>query len=359
MACAAARQELRKKAAFLFKKDLTIPRYHAILYFVHSRAAACIRRRHRVLQESIMKKLIIIIAVLFIASRYFGLDIKKTASTAYTSVKTTAYRVADAIHPGAAQDFEDIDSQLSAAIVKSGAVDTINTQAQKALFHTRTFLNRTGRQVNRLYRIYLAPYVGPYLNKLISSTKQTSVTAGSSARASAANTAAAAAPCTVDLSTMELAQASQLRKNFINYSMSLHGIPYVWGGETPKQGMDCSGFVKYASMHGIGVALPRTAQEMCRSTASIADSEREPGDLVFFKSGSKVDHVGIYLGKYQGKGPLHGRELFINSANKGPRTGVVISAMDEPYWRRHFYASRRFLPSAAEIAQAQAQAESL
>ena len=41
----------------------------------------------------------------------------------------------------------------------------------------------------------------------------------------------------------------------------------------------------------------------------------------------------------------------INSASEGPRTGVVVSALDEPYWRRHYSSSGRFLPSYKMLAE--------
>ena len=128
-------------------------------------------------------------------------------------------------------------------------------------------------------------------------------------------------------------------------------------GQMRGNGLDCSGFIRYASKNSINVALPRTAQEMYNCMEKISASEREPGDLVFFKSSGRIDHVGIYLGRYTGGGSLHGREIFINAASQGPRTGVVVSALDEPYWRRHYNSSARFLPSSMQIAQASVGAE--
>ena len=104
--------------------------------------------------------------------------------------------------------------------------------------------------------------------------------------------------------------------------------------------------------------MPRTANEMYtameKAEKLIADSDREPGDLVFFKENpfGKITHDGIYLGKYRGSGRLHGREIFVNAASAGPRTGVVISALDEPYWKRTYYKSGRFLPQTKPILKA-------
>ncbi len=78
------------------------------------------------------------------------------------------------------------------------------------------------------------------------------------------------------------------------------GVPYVWGGTSPTQGVDCSGLVQdvYADL---GISLPRTSQEQATTgvpVSSLADAQ--PGDLVFFPgsdgTASAPGHVGIYIG---------------------------------------------------------------
>lgn len=71
------------------------------------------------------------------------------------------------------------------------------------------------------------------------------------------------------------------------------GVPYLWGGNTPEQGFDCSGFTKYVYQN-FGVNLPRVAADQQRFAKTIALSELQPGDLVFW--GQEAYHVGIYLG---------------------------------------------------------------
>lgn len=147
--------------------------------------------------------------------------------------------------------------------------------------------------------------------------------------------------------TISSIDASDARREFIEYSMRLRGIPYVWGGTTPK-GFDCSGFVQYSALHGVNLTLPRTAAAMSSYASSVSRANIEPGDLVFFKSRGKVSHVGIYLGRYRGSGRLAGREVFINAASAGPSTGVTLSALDEPTWKRTFCGAGRILPSAID-----------
>ncbi len=72
------------------------------------------------------------------------------------------------------------------------------------------------------------------------------------------------------------------------------GVPYVWGGESPGRGFDCSGLTQWAWRQA-GVDLPRTAAAQYGAVAHIPLSDLQPGDLVFWGYGG-IDHVGIYVG---------------------------------------------------------------
>jgi cell wall-associated NlpC family hydrolase len=72
------------------------------------------------------------------------------------------------------------------------------------------------------------------------------------------------------------------------------GVPYVWGGEDPKIGLDCSGLVKVV-FKKFGVDLPHFAASQAQLGAAVAYSNMQPGDLVFF--GNPIHHVGIYMGE--------------------------------------------------------------
>ncbi|HVV77955.1 MAG TPA: C40 family peptidase [Mycobacteriales bacterium] len=82
----------------------------------------------------------------------------------------------------------------------------------------------------------------------------------------------------------------------VRVALSQIGTPYIWGGEGAG-GFDCSGLVQYAYAKA-GLALPRTAQQQYDATPHLAaDSELQPGDLVFFGADTTaIDHVGIALG---------------------------------------------------------------
>ncbi|KFK95329.1 MULTISPECIES: C40 family peptidase [unclassified Serratia (in: enterobacteria)] len=116
------------------------------------------------------------------------------------------------------------------------------------------------------------------------------------------------------------------------------GIPYVWGGQTPSQGFDCSGLVYYVYNQHLNEKLPRTTNQMYQSKKlrHIKQGELRKGDLVFFRIKKDVpDHVGVYLGDGQ----------FIES----PRTGanVRISKLTDNFWQSHYIGAKRVITETA------------
>jgi len=112
-------------------------------------------------------------------------------------------------------------------------------------------------------------------------------------------------------------------------ALSMKGIPYRWGEETPQRGFDCSGLVQYVyGRHGI--SLPRTAYQMAMALPELDDNQRQPGDLVFFNTtGKPYSHVGIYIGN---------DHMVHASSSKGK---VVVGPLDTPYWNKHYLGMRR------------------
>lgn len=93
----------------------------------------------------------------------------------------------------------------------------------------------------------------------------------------------------------------------IAYASNFLGTPYLWGGTTPS-GFDCSGFTQYVYRH-FGVSLGRTTYDQINNGYAVSKDQLQPGDLVFFGTGSPT-HVGIYVGN----------GMYINA----PHTGDVV-----------------------------------
>jgi cell wall-associated NlpC family hydrolase len=81
----------------------------------------------------------------------------------------------------------------------------------------------------------------------------------------------------------------------VNVAAHMVGVPYRYGGASPRTGFDCSGLTMY-SYARVGKRLPRTAQQQYGATIHINRRYLRPGDLVFFYSGRTVYHVGVYAG---------------------------------------------------------------
>lgn len=79
------------------------------------------------------------------------------------------------------------------------------------------------------------------------------------------------------------------------YAASLRGRPYSYGAAGPSA-FDCSGYTSYVFAHAVGRTLAHSSATQYANSIKIAKSAIRPGDLVFFTSGGRVYHVGIYAG---------------------------------------------------------------
>jgi cell wall-associated NlpC family hydrolase len=109
-------------------------------------------------------------------------------------------------------------------------------------------------------------------------------------------------------------QALPLGERVVKYARRLIGVPYSWGGSSPRTGFDCSGFVRYVYGH-FGVSLAHSSFSDFVRGRRVGRWAMRPGDLVFFDG---AGHVGIYVG--------HGR--FIHA----PHTGTVVRISTMAGW---------------------------
>jgi cell wall-associated NlpC family hydrolase len=109
----------------------------------------------------------------------------------------------------------------------------------------------------------------------------------------------------------------------VGIAMQYLGVPYVWGGSSPR-GFDCSGLVSYVFAQ-IGVSVPHSSYAQFGMGTAVSISDLQPGDLVFFAGAS---HVGIYIGGGQ----------FIHA----PHTGDVVKISSlSGYYSSNFAGARR------------------
>lgn len=117
------------------------------------------------------------------------------------------------------------------------------------------------------------------------------------------------------------------------FARRFEGERYVWAGNSPKEGFDCSGFTMFVVQRTLGKDITQSVAQQWRFGKRVKSGAWKPGDLVFFRNtaGRGLSHVGISLGK----------DRFIHAENEN--TGVVISDIRSDYYRKHYSGAKRLI----------------
>ncbi len=124
-------------------------------------------------------------------------------------------------------------------------------------------------------------------------------------------------------------------ESIVNYAKSYNGTRYKFGG-TSKKGMDCSGLV-YVSFKNEDIIMPRISRDMAKKGKRIPIDKTRKGDLLFFKTNKNrnvINHVGLVVEITRGE------ILFIHSTTS---RGVIISSLEERYWKNAFVEVRKII----------------
>lgn len=105
---------------------------------------------------------------------------------------------------------------------------------------------------------------------------------------------------------------SDIRVDLCQYAKQFVGNPYVWGGTSLTKGADCSGFI-LSVFKNFGISVPRTSASQAGAGTKITMAEAQPGDLIFYAKGGRINHVALYIGS--------GQVVHASS----PKTGIKIS----------------------------------
>ncbi|MGG3448820.1 NlpC/P60 family protein [Domibacillus aminovorans] len=123
-------------------------------------------------------------------------------------------------------------------------------------------------------------------------------------------------------------QVKAASSNLVSVAKKYTGVPYVWGGNTPK-GFDCSGFLKYVFNEGAETNIPRTVADIYNNGKKV--SSPQVGDVVFFQTYKKgASHAGIYIG---------GNKFIHSSSSKG----VTTTSLDNSYWSQRYLGAKRII----------------
>ena len=103
------------------------------------------------------------------------------------------------------------------------------------------------------------------------------------------------------------------RSQIVNYAIQFVGNPYVWGGTSLTNGVDCSGFTMKV-MQKFGVSLPHYSGSQAKMGKKVTSGNMKPGDLIFYAgSNGRINHVALYIGNGQ----------VVHAASR--RSGIKIS----------------------------------
>lgn len=119
-------------------------------------------------------------------------------------------------------------------------------------------------------------------------------------------------------------------KAVIKTAKSYLGVPYKFGGTTPKA-FDCSGYLQYVFAQN-GISIPRTADEQYKlGRRTTGSNQLVPGDLVFFTTYEPgASHCGLYLGN----------DEFIHASSS---KGVRIDKLSNSYWAPRYYGGKHIV----------------
>ena len=102
----------------------------------------------------------------------------------------------------------------------------------------------------------------------------------------------------VEVLNVEDSPEYRIRKGLCSRAVEMIGVPYVWGGNDPNYGLDCSGAVVHC-MRWVGLLAPDedlSAQGLADGSVRVSRVGVMPGDLIFYgRSWESVTHVVMVI----------------------------------------------------------------
>lgn len=128
--------------------------------------------------------------------------------------------------------------------------------------------------------------------------------------------------------TLEALGVEYHGSNIVEVAKKYEDTPYQWGGETPEEGFDCSGYLNYIFDEAENKDLPRTVKEIYAEGTNVESPS--VGDFVFFDvEGNGPSHAGLYIGN----------DEFIHASST---EGVKISELGSSYWKDKYIGAKSY-----------------
>jgi hypothetical protein len=153
---------------------------------------------------------------------------------------------------------------------------------------------------------------------------------------SAETDAAGIAAASMDEDVPEFDIEVLLRERIVKTALQCLRVPYKYAGAGPE-GFDCSGLIYYAYREAAGMELSRSTEGLWIGGKALVLDEVKPGDvLVFTTIRPGASHAGIVVENTE-KGVT-----FVHAASQGPELGVIISNLNERYYKTRFMGARSY-----------------
>ncbi len=192
----------------------------------------------------------------------------------------------------AIQELTPAPSSTSLASVSSGASNLVSSASSSGLLSTvastgSTVLSSVGSAMSTAMG-------GSNSSGSKTSTGGTSGGTGGSTGSSAGSSTGSGTGVKITLPDGSTVEApNEKAATAVRSAIGACGTPYVWGGNDPSSGIDCSGLTKYAYSEA-GVELPRLAQEQHIGHPQVSPGDLQPGDLAVWDG-----HVAMVVGNGQ------------------------------------------------------------
>jgi len=144
---------------------------------------------------------------------------------------------------------------------------------------------------------------------------------------------------TIEVSSIEVTQNKIDRDSIIVYAKQYLGTPYLYAGNDPKKGFDCSGFVNYV-FKNYNITLPRSSSGFKDLGKKLSPEDFKVGDILVFygyKNKTIVGHLGIIC---EANG-MHSKFIHASSGKAG---SVTISDLDSDHYSKRYYKCINVLP---------------
>lgn len=156
--------------------------------------------------------------------------------------------------------------------------------------------------------------------------RSSATSAPTASPSSSKSSSSSSSSSSAEKSSSSSSSGSSTGQAIVNTARQYLGVPYVWGGTSPK-GFDCSGLVQYVCSKN-GISVSRTAADQAGCGTHVSKANLQPGDLVFFGP-SGIHHVGIYIGN--------------GNMIHAPHTGdvVKVTSIDSAYYSSQYAGAVR------------------